>query len=191
MVISEPVLACLASARARFTRPFASLRKTSVSAQTKILTVNGAHGGDNHCATSLSHGSAPDGLTVAAPSDRQNPRFDLEPEPLSATERRARAAALRGMLLARQRRFSSARKAFAEAITYDPTLDLASVPTFWRLERGGQEAAISAYQDQGREREASMLAARMRQTFRPRLVTTEKSPAAIGAPGANPRVEPA
>lgn len=90
--------------------------------------------------------------------------------PLNPTERRARAAAVRGLMLARQRRFGSAQSAFAEAATLDPTLDLATVPTFWDLQRAGQEAVVQAYEQVGRVRDAAMLAARLRQRFRPRAL---------------------
>ena len=90
--------------------------------------------------------------------------------PLTAQERRARAAAYRGLLLGRQRRFSAAQAAFAEAATLDPLLALESIPTFWDMERGAHEAAVRAYIAAGREREATYLASRLRTTFRPRLV---------------------
>lgn len=94
------------------------------------------------------------------------------PEPLSATERRARAAAWRALLLARQRRFEAARVAFADAARLDPALDLTSVPTFWHLERGAHEAAVDAYEQTGRSREAVALEARLRQIYRPRLLAS-------------------
>ena len=87
----------------------------------------------------------------------------------TATERRADAAALRALFLARQRRFAAAQAAFAEALRLDPGLDLPAVAGFWELERSGHEAAIRAYEAVGREREALILAAKVRQTFRPRL----------------------
>ena len=101
----------------------------------------------------------------------------LEPPtaaPLTAIERRARAAALRGLLLARQRRFAAARSAFAEAVRFDPALDLTAIPSFWNLERGGHEAAVGAYEEAGRRREATALSARVRQTYRPRLVSSRR-----------------
>ena len=98
------------------------------------------------------------------------------PEPLSAAERRARATALRGLLLARGRRFARAQAAFAEAARLDPGLDLSTVPTFWELERGGHEAVIRAYRDAGREGDAAALAVTVRQTFRPRIVRPSRDP---------------
>lgn len=90
--------------------------------------------------------------------------------PLTASERRARAAALRGLALGRQRRFDAARAAFAEAARLDPLLDLTRTPGFWRLERAAHEAAIAAYDDSGRDRDAAVLRARVRSTFRPKPV---------------------
>ena len=96
----------------------------------------------------------------------------LEAVPLSASERRARAAALRGLLLARRRRFPGAEAAFAEALRLDPTFDPTTMPTFWELERGGHEAVVGAFLAAGRPRDAEALAARLRRTYRPRLVRT-------------------
>lgn len=88
--------------------------------------------------------------------------------PLSANERRARAAALRAMALSRERRFDAARAAFAEAAGLDPVLDLTRTPAFWKLERAAHEAAIAAYVQAGRERDAAVLRARVQSTFRPK-----------------------
>ena len=88
--------------------------------------------------------------------------------PLAANERRARAAALRAMALGRDRRFDAARAAFAEAAGLDPLLDLTRTPAFWKLERAAHEAAIDAYLQAGRERDAAVLRARVQSTFRPK-----------------------
>lgn len=89
---------------------------------------------------------------------------------LTPNEQRARVAAVRGYVRAREQRFDAARRFFTEAATLDPRLDLATIPNFWSLPRGGQQAAIEAYELAGRERDAAMLIARVRRTFRPRLV---------------------
>ncbi len=102
---------------------------------------------------------------------------DAGAPPLTATERRARTAAFRGLLLARQRRFAADAMAFAEAVRLDPALDLTAIPTFWHLERGAHEAAVRAYEAIDRPREAAMLTARLRSTFRPRLVRSRPKPA--------------
>ena len=88
--------------------------------------------------------------------------------PLAANERRARAAALRAMAFGRERRFDAARTAFAEAAGLDPLLDLTRTPAFWKLERAAHEAAIDAYLQAGRERDAAVLRARVQSTFRPK-----------------------
>jgi len=90
--------------------------------------------------------------------------------PLAANERRARAAALRAMAFGRDRRFDAARTAFAEAAGLDPLLDLTRTPAFWKLERAAHEAAIDAYLQAGRERDAAVLRARVQSTFRPKPV---------------------
>jgi hypothetical protein len=88
--------------------------------------------------------------------------------PLAANERRARAAALRAMALSRERRFDAAMAAFTEAARLDPVLDLTRTPSFWTLERAAHEAAIAAYAQAGRERDAAVLRARVHSTFRPK-----------------------
>jgi hypothetical protein len=88
--------------------------------------------------------------------------------PLSANERRARAAALRALALSRGRRFDAAGAAFAEAARLDPLLDLTRTPAFWKLERAAHEAAIDAYVHAGREGDAAVLRARVQSTFRPK-----------------------
>jgi hypothetical protein len=93
------------------------------------------------------------------------PTGDLTPD-----ERRARVAAVRGLMRARDERFDAARGCFAEAARLDPRLDLASIPNFWSLPSGAHQAAIDAYELAGRERDAAVLIARVRKTFRPRLV---------------------
>ena len=72
------------------------------------------------------------------------------------------------MALSRDRRFDAARAAFAEAAGLDPLLDLTRTPAFWKLERAAHEAAIDAYLQAGRERDAAVLRARVQSTFRPK-----------------------
>jgi hypothetical protein len=88
--------------------------------------------------------------------------------PLTAPERRARAAALRALAFGRGRRFAAARAAFVEAARLDPALDLTRTPAFWQLERAAHEAAIDAYVEVGRDRDAAVLRARVHSTFRPK-----------------------
>jgi hypothetical protein len=88
--------------------------------------------------------------------------------PLTASERRARAAALRALAFSRGRRFDAAQAAFVEAARLDPALDLTRTPSFWRLERAAHEAAIAAYVETGRERDAAVLRAQIHSTYRPK-----------------------
>jgi hypothetical protein len=97
--------------------------------------------------------------------------------PLTANERRARAAALRALAFSRARRFDAARTAFTEAARLDPLLDLTRTPTFWRLERAAHEAAIAAYAATGRERDATVLRAQVHSTFRPKRLKMRQDPA--------------
>lgn len=111
------------------------------------------------------------GESLAPVATQQGPAVPAEVEvamPLAANERRARAAALRAMALSRERRFDAARAAFAEAAGLDPALDLTRTPAFWKLERAAHEAAIEAYAQAGRERDAAVLRARVQSTFRPK-----------------------
>jgi hypothetical protein len=74
------------------------------------------------------------------------------------------------MALSRERRFDAARVAFTEAARLDPVLDLTRTPAFWTLERAAHEAAIAAYAQAGRERDAVVLRARVQSTFRPKAL---------------------
>ena len=94
------------------------------------------------------------------------------PRPLSADERRARAAAFRASLLARQRRHVEAARAFAEALAFDPAIDLTGTAAFWDLERAAHLAAADAYEAVGRTRDAMTLRGRVELRFKPRLVRT-------------------
>ena len=110
----------------------------------------------------------------SAPVAVQPSRVSVGPEPpsgpLTAAERRARAAALRALALSRGRRFDAARAAFTDAALLDPTLDLTRTPAFWKLERAAHEAAVDAYVAAGRDRDAAVLRARVRSTFRPKAL---------------------
>jgi tetratricopeptide (TPR) repeat protein len=70
----------------------------------------------------------------------------------------ARVAAVRGLLYARDGQLDRAEIFFSEALTLDPALSPADVPTFWNLPRTGQEAAVRALQNAGRPRDAQLLA---------------------------------
>jgi hypothetical protein len=90
---------------------------------------------------------------------------------LTPDEQRARVAAVRGLMRARDQQFEAARGCFAEAARLDPRLDLARIPNFWNLPSAGHQAAIDAYELVGRDRDAAVLIARVRKMFRPRLVS--------------------
>ena len=111
---------------------------------------------------------------VAAPPSPAVPTVSLaapRSDDLTEAERRARVVALRGLMLARACRYEQARDAFAQAATFDPALDLAATPTFWTLHRAGQEAAVAGYERAGELRQATRLAALLRQRLRPRLLS--------------------
>jgi hypothetical protein len=52
----------------------------------------------------------------------------------------------------------------------ETTVDLAAIPGFWQLSRGGMLAAVGAYEDAARFRDASALGAKIRLRYRPRSV---------------------
>lgn len=91
--------------------------------------------------------------------------------PLTPAEARARVAALRAISRAKDSSFDAARDAFVEALRLDPALKLSSIPDFWNLPREAHEAAIDAYEREGRGHEAAMLMATRRRMFKPRLMT--------------------
>jgi hypothetical protein len=129
--------------------------------------------GDGNVATQASPMAAEGGESPGPLSGEQRPVVGAEVDvsaPLAANERRARAAALRALVLSRERRFDAARAAFAEAADLDPVLDLTRTPAFWKLERAAHEAAIAAYLQAGRERDAAVLRARVHSTFRPKAL---------------------
>ncbi|MFL5759313.1 MAG: hypothetical protein ACJ789_06220 [Thermomicrobiales bacterium] len=97
-------------------------------------------------------------------------RNDLTGDPLTIEEQKARAAAVRGLVNARDGRFEKARTLFGEALLLDRALDLSQIPTFWKLPRGGQDAAVDAYHDAGMQKEAKLLSSNLNYHFRPKLV---------------------
>ncbi len=106
-------------------------------------------------------------------------RSDQNGEPLTVAEQKARAAAVRGLVNARDGRFDKARALFGEALSHDPGLDLSQIPTFWKLPRGGQDAAVEAYQDAGMQKEAKVLSSNLNYHFRPKLVRRRPRPLAV------------
>jgi hypothetical protein len=88
--------------------------------------------------------------------------------------REARAHAVRALYAARAGDLNAARRAFALAAA-EPTLDLCDVPGFWKLPRRAMLAAVDAYEEAGRLRDASALSARIRTMFRPRALAAVPS----------------
>ncbi len=99
------------------------------------------------------------------------------PTDLGPDQRRAHLLAVRGLIHARQARHEAAGKAFADALALNPQLELADLPTFWDLPRGGCDAAVDAYLHHGLTAEATTLNARLRQTLRPRPLPGREKPA--------------
>lgn len=173
MVISQPAVVALEQARERVERTVAAIwaraRLGRGAAESGAAT---APDDEPPVFEALAAGDAPRSSTEVVIADMS---------PLSAAERRARAAAVRGLMLARKRCYGTAQTAFAEAATLDPGLDLASVPTFWELHRAGQETVVRAYEDAGRVRDAAVLAATLRHTFRPRAMAPRRGSESVSS----------
>jgi hypothetical protein len=172
MMISQPALLCLTATWRHLTGRFATdagpavadVLSRSVDVDLPVLETDLTDRARDCSASPESARAVPgireqDQITVnGAPPDM----------PLNANERRARAAALRALALSRGRRFDAAGAAFTEAARLDPLLDLTRTPAFWKLERAAHEAAVDAYVQAGRERDAAVLRARVQSTFRPK-----------------------
>lgn len=89
---------------------------------------------------------------------------------LAGHEQRARVLALRGLSQARDGEYERAQTTFASAARLDPRLDLALLPSFWKLPRRAHEVAVAALHDANRARDAAALTATIRSRFRPRPV---------------------
>lgn len=98
--------------------------------------------------------------------DRHGVPTDQSPEEF---RQGARAAATRGLFLARSERLGEARAAFAQAAA-DTSIDLTELPGFWQLSRGAMLVAAIAYEDVERYRDAAALSARIRTRYRPRAL---------------------
>lgn len=92
-----------------------------------------------------------------------------EAAPMPGSERAARLAAERGVLLARGRKLIEAGEAFTTAAR-DESIDLATLPGFWDLPRNGMLVAVQAYERVDRLRDAAALEARIRHLYRPRAL---------------------
>jgi hypothetical protein len=171
MMISEPAMMCL---HATWQRLIGKSTRSTAGADERLHELEPselAQGVVDERAELLLIATALDEGERVAEARDQKPALPARADvsmPLAANERRARAAALRGMVMGRERRFDAARTAFAEAAGLDPVLDLTRTPAFWTLERAAHEAAIDAYAQVGRERDAAVLRARVHSTFRPK-----------------------
>jgi hypothetical protein len=199
MIVTQPALLCLTSFWSNLTGR-ASVRAAHVEAAPKPATPPSAaieraaairEERLRHAAQSTLHQPEPPVAKqelVAPPTPQAEER--LAPAapareavasgsgPLTASERRARAAALRALAFGRARRFDAAQAAFQDAATLDPALDLTRVPTFWSLERAAHEAAIAAYVGAGRTGDAAVLRAKVQSVYRPKPLRTRSVPAA-------------
>ena len=173
MMISQPALICLSATWQRLIRQSARRVEPAAAQVRHAPTPAGAIQIDVEAAIESPLVAQAAGESLAPVAQAQGAaagaRVDVA-APLAANERRARAAALRAMALSRERRFDAARAAFAEAAGLDPALDLTRTPAFWKLERAAHEAAIDAYQQAGRDRDAAVLRARIQSTFRPKAL---------------------
>ena len=172
MMISQPAVICLNATWQRLMRRSALEAEPDATVVPHALAPAEMIQGDLDVAAESSLMAAAVGDENPAPVAREQGSAVVAEvavtAPLAANERRARAAALRALALSRERRFDAARAAFAEAAGLDPALDLTRTPAFWKLERAAHEAAIAAYLQVGRERDAAVLRARVHSTFRPK-----------------------
>lgn len=132
--------------------------------------------------------SAPSKLRVMEaidqPAESPDKRWQRHPQlrarhadaaPAPGSERAARLAAERGVILARGRKLVEAVEAFTVAAQQE-TIDLGALPGFWDLPRNGMLAAVQAYERVDRLRDASALEARIRHLYRPRAVKPIPAP---------------
>jgi hypothetical protein len=181
MVISDPALVVVKDTRDRFFRRLGnllSLRRSGhasyqydpSSAPSPVPAAAVPAAIPIHATATLAAESEP-----AAVSPRTTVDVTAREIVLTPDERRARAIALRGLCQSRAHRFDAARASFVEATLMDPKLDLAKMPDFWRLPSGAHQAAIEAYEQVGRRRDAAALTAAVRTTFRPKLFRTRQT----------------
>lgn len=175
MVISDPTFQVIEDSRDDFLRRVGKLfRRRRPAARDQyapsVTSLPGPASGPA-ARTEANMVASPIVEAEVAPPPPVAKRVDIEAREivLTAEERRARAIALRGLCQSRGHRFEAARGSFVEAIHMDPALDLAKLPDFWRLPQGAHQAAIEAYEQVGRRRDAAALTAAVRSAFKPRL----------------------
>ncbi|MBA2595577.1 MAG: hypothetical protein M3Q50_01365 [Chloroflexota bacterium] len=168
MMISQPAIICLEAHWNRL------LHRHDVSERIEAPASGAARDDTANAASDVAIAATDESLP--AQKQRRVGGESAPTGPLTTAERRARAAALRGLALSRARRFDAAGAAFAEAAKLDPRLDLTRTPAFWKLERAAHEAAIAAYVTVGRDRDAAVLRAQVRSTFRPKALRSRSEP---------------
>jgi len=168
MMISQPAFLCLNATWQRLTGQLSSEVASAASAPLPAAAPPVGLESERSVPSFAVLADEAQSMPVAREHDRAAATAVDPSTPLTANERRARAAALRALALSRGRRFDAAGAAFTEAARLDPDLDLTRTPAFWRLERAAHEAAIDAYVRAGRERDAAVLRARVQSTFRPK-----------------------
>jgi hypothetical protein len=179
MIVTQPALICLQAMRERLSRRAPDVGHQAAVAPDPGPAIPAAAIPAAEPLQTRGEGSLASGAAARLSSPVSSAAAALDPNaPLTPDERRARAAALRAMALGRGRRFDAAQAAFIEAARLDPTLDLTRTPAFWQLERAAHEAAIAAYLTVGRDRDAAVLRARVRSTFRPKAVRSQPQPTA-------------
>jgi hypothetical protein len=153
-------------------RPFAHRRRPTTAGPPSPRTIDVA-------APALSIVAAASVPAGDAQHGHRHPRLRGRDESLPSSEWHARHAAVRGLFNARSGDYEGARLAFADA-TREGALDLTALPGFWSLPRAGWTAAVLAYEDTGRLREAAALAAHLRTLPHSRpvapLPTTDRLP---------------
>ena len=87
----------------------------------------------------------------------------------------ARQEAVRGLFAAHAGAIDVAVQHFAIAARCDE-VELTAVPGFWQLTRGQMQAAVEAYEQVGRYRDAAALDAHIATIFRPSLVGATVKP---------------
>lgn len=118
---------------------------------------------------------AANGSTPTAHKWRRHPQLREYRAPLEDTVRAARQEAVRGLFAARAGAIEVALHHFASAARCDD-VDLTAVPGFWELTRGQMQAAVQAYEEAGRYRDAAALDAHIATIFRPSLVGARVQP---------------
>ena len=171
MIISQPALMCLNATWQRLTRAVDPAPSSDDLPPVSEVTVLSMMRAPEPSELMLTAGQALE-VSPTSPEPIQQTQRAESDAPLSANERRARAAALRALAFSRARHFDAARAAFTEAARLDPALDLTRTPSFWSLERAAHEAAIDAYLKTGRDGDAAVLRSRVRSTYRPKPLRT-------------------